>query len=239
MERTKFQSKKRKILKIVAISLTALLVVAGIVVLLYIRFGIAGLFKNPITSAALGLNKQQELAIPTISSEEKTEISNAIGYDIETVDRSKLTSAKEVELTVSPQGAAYLMNAMMKNKDTLENLQIATTTDGKLEISAIADVELICETVGEDKATIESTIGELPDKVPVYSAILPNHEDGSSSISSIKIGNITVPGNLYTSLNGYVDEGLNLFFDNALGIDLDNIKVEGGNVIISGTFPAP
>ncbi len=239
MERVKFQHKKKKILKIVAITLTSLLVLCGILALLYVRFGIAGLFKNSITSSVLGLNKQQDLAIPTISVEEKDEINDAIGYDPETVDRASLTSRKEVELNVSPQGAAYLLSSMLKNEETLDNLQISTTKEGALEISAIADIALICETVGESKETIESTIGELPDKVPLYSSIQPSHEDGNSSITSIKIGSLKVPDSLYTSINGYVDDGLEKFFSNALGIDLDNIGVENGNVIISGTFPAP
>lgn len=239
MERVLFQKKKKKVLKTIAITLTAVLAVAGILALLYLRFGIAGLFRNAFTSSMLGLDKQQDLAVPTLAADEKERISELLGYDPSDTDESVLPSRKEMELTLSPQGASYLLSAMLKDKDALENLQIAATADGVLELSAIADIGLLCESVGESKETIESTIGDLPDTVPVYTAVSLDSSNGNSSIQSIKIGNLKVPDGFYTALNGGIDDGLDLFFDNQLDIDLDYIGVEGDHVVIRGTFPSP
>lgn len=239
MERVKFKQKKRTVLKVVAVTLVVILSILAILALVYSRYGIAGLFNNRFTSNLLGLNDQQILVVPTISLEEKAEINGILGYDPVTTDRSRLVSYKDMEFSLTPQGAAYLMNSLLKNKETLGNLQIATTQKGELEISAVADVALLCEMVGQNKESIESSIGELPDKVPVYSTLSANHQTNNSSITSIKIGDMEVPSGTYTSINGYVDEGLNLFFSNALGINLDQLSVQDQTVVISGNFPSP
>jgi len=238
MEREKFQRKKKKVLRIIAIALTISLSVLVILALVYARFGIAGLFQNPFTSRLFGLDKQQDIAMPTISNDEKNEIIKALGYDPESVSKEMLTSFKSLDLSLTPQGTAYLIKALLKNKDTIENLQIATTNGNNLEISAIADIALICDMVGENKEAIESTIGELPDKVPVYSELLTEHQSNNTAITQIKIGQVKIPNSIFTSVNGYVDQGINLFFQNALGIQLEGISVNDQSVNINGNFPS-
>ncbi|MHB1483213.1 MAG: hypothetical protein ACYCYI_00990 [Saccharofermentanales bacterium] len=240
MDRVSFLKTKKKTLKTIAIILVVLLSVLMVFVIIYSRFGIAGIFSNPLTSRLLGLKVQQKIAIPTISANEIEEINTALGYDPTKVDTKSLDSDKDIELELTPQGATYLFNSMLKDKDMLENFQIAANEKGEIELSAIADVGLICEMLGEDKASIETTIGELPDKVPVYTEMTADYENSNSVISEIKVGNVKIPGSLYSSINGSVDEGLELFFSNALGIDLDGISVgDGQTIILSGSFPAP
>lgn len=231
--------KKHKILKIIGICLVTVICLFGIVGYIYLRYGIAGLIQNPIATNVFGLDKQQQLGTPTITTEEKSKINDAIGYDLETTDRASLTSTKNIDLSVSPQGMTYLMNALIENKETFKNLQIATTKEGELEISAVADVGLICDIIGQDKELVESTVGPLPDKVTVYTELSPNHQTDSTTIDSIKIGQLKVPANLYASINEGVDDGLDLFFSKALGIDLDYLAVENQNITIRGNFPAP
>lgn len=239
MERTEYVKKKRKVLKIVAITLGVILSLLIIIGLIYARFGIAGLFQNSITSNLLGLNKQVNLGIPTVSGDEKAAVNKMLGYDLETADKASLTSNKKLDLILTPQEATYLLTSLSKNDDTFQNLQITATTDGEVALSTVANVALACQMVGENVESIESSIGDLPDTVPVYIELAPDHEDGNSSVSKIKVGQMTVPGGIYTSINGFVDQGLDLLFENALGVDLENISVKDGQIEISGEFPAP
>lgn len=239
MERAKFNSKKKKVLKTVAICLMVFLCIAGVLGFIYLRFGIAGLVQNPIATALFGLDKQQDLGIPTITTDEKSKINEAIGYNLETMDRASLTSTKNLDLSLSPQGMTYMMNALLENKETFQHLQIAATKEGELQISAVADVALICDIIGQDKALIETSVGPLPDKVTVYTALMLEHQTGGTVIDSIKIGQVKIPSSLYASVNDGVDEGMDLFFSEALGIGLDYLSIEGQNITIRGDFPAP
>ncbi len=239
MEREEFNQRKSKILKVVAVSLIVVVCIAGILGFIYMRFGIAGLIQNPIATSLFGLDKQKDLDTPDMTREEKSKINDAIGYNLETLDRASLTSTRNLELTVSPQGMVYLMNALIKNKETFQNLQIAANQEGKLEISAVADVGLICDIIGQDKALIESSVGPLPDKVALYTALNPDHQADGTTIESIMIGQVQVPSSLYSSINAGVDDGLDLFFSEALGIDLDYLSVEGQKITLKGSFPAP
>jgi len=239
VEREKFNLKKKKVLKIAAICLTVVICIIGVLGFIYLRFGIAGFIQNPIATNLFGLDKQQQLGIPTITADEKTKINDAIGYNLETTDRASLTSTKNLDLSLSPQGMTYMMNALLENKETFQNLQIAATKEGDLEISAVADVAMVCDIIGQDKSLIESTVGPLPDRVTVYTALTPDHQTGGTTIDSIKIGQMKVPSRLYASINDGVDEGIDLFFSEALGIDLDYLSIDGQNIIIRGYFPAP
>ena len=239
MKREEFNHRKSKILKIVAVSLIVVVCIAGILGFIYLRFGIAGLIQNPIATSLFGLDKQKDLDISDITKDEKSEINDAIGYDLGTIDRASLTSTQNLELTVSPQGLVYMMNALIENKETFQNLQIAATEDGKLEISAVADVGLICDIIGQDKELIESSVGPLPDKVTLYTALNPAHDTGGTTIDSIKIGQVKVPSSLYGSINAGVDDGLDLFFSEALGINLSYLSVEDQKITLRGLFPAP
>lgn len=239
MERVAFLEKKKKVLKIITVTLTVLLLIISVVVIIYIRFGIAGLLQNPIATSVFGLDKQQDLAIPSIAAKEIEDIKEELGYDLDTIDREELASTRKMSLTASPQGMTYLMNAFLIDKDSLKNLQVNATEDGELEVSAVADVELVCEMIGEDKETIESSIGKLPDHVTIYAAVIPSTETNTSSITSIKIGQIGVPGGLYSAINGYIDDGIKLLFTNAFGIDVEDISIEDQKITIAGGFPAP
>ncbi len=239
MERTEFQKKKKKILKIIAIVLTSLLLIASIIAIVYIRFGIAGLLQNPVAKSLFGIDRQQNLNVPSIAAQEKKSLSQILGYDIETVDREDLTSSRSLDMTLSPQEATYLMNALLRDKKSLENLQISATADGELEVSAVADVELVCEMFGEDKETVESSVGPLPEKVTIYAAVLPQTVSETSSIESFKIGQLEIPKNIYSGLSGYVDQGVDMLFTSAFGIDLDDLSVKDGKITVSGKFPAP
>lgn len=238
MERIEFQLKKTKVLRIIAISLTVILSISIIIGLVYARFGIAGLFQNPFISKLLGLDKQQEIVMSAISIKEKNEIIQKLGFDPETVDKKQLTSFKHIEMSLTPQGTAYLIKSLLKSKDTIQNLQIGISNTNGLEVSAVGDVALICEMVGENKAVIESTIGELPDKVPVYAELQTDNQSDNTSISQIKAGMVKIPKSVYTSINGYVDQGIELFFLNAMGIKLKELNVSDQSVNISGNFPS-
>lgn len=239
MERTEFVKKKKKALKIIAVTLTVLLLVVSVIAIIYIRFGIAGLLQNPIAKSIFGIDKQQNLAIPTIAQQEIDDISDVLGYDIDSADREELKSTRKMTLTSSPQGMTYLMNALLINKDSLKNLQVNATESGELEVSAVADVTLVCEMIGQDKETIESSVGKLPDQVTIYAAVIPGTKTGTTSITSIKIGQIGVPGGIYSAINGYVDDGIDLLFTNAFGIDVEDISIEDQKITIVGGFPAP
>lgn len=240
MDRISYMKTKKKTLKTIAVILIVILSVIMVFIFIYSRFGIAGIFNNPLTSKLLGLKEQQKIAIPTISSNEKENINDALGYDPSKVDMESLETNKDLELELTPQGATYLLNSMLRDKEMLQDFQIATNDEGDIVLTAIADVELICGILGENIESIESTIGELPDKVPVYTEMSADHKLNSSAISEIKVGKLKIPGSLYTAINGSVDEGLELFFENALGIDLEDITVgENQTIILSGNFPAP
>ncbi len=239
MEREQFQKKKSKILKRVAILLAVFMSLFLIIALVYSRFGIAGLFQNKFLSNIMGLDKQQILTVPSITIQEEDKIKSELGFDPKTQNLSELKGHKTMTMTLTPQGTTYLMNSLLKEKNIVNNLMVSTTNKNELEISAIADVALICKMVGENKESIESSIGELPDKVPVYSTLSTNYKGNNSAITSIKVGSFDVPGSIYTSINGSIDSGLDLFFENALGIKLENISIENNQITLSGDFPAP
>jgi hypothetical protein len=239
MERVEFLKKKKKVLKIIAVTLTVLLFILSVIAIVYIRFGIAGFLQNPIAKSVFGIDKQQNLGLPTIAQQEIDDISDVLGYDIGATDREDLTSNQKASLTASPQGMTYLMNTLLINKDSLKNLQVNATENGELEVSAVADVTLVCEMIGQDKETIESSVGKLPDQVTIYAAVIPGTKTGTTSITSIKIGQIGVPGGIYSAINGYIDDGVDLLFTNAFGIDVDDISIDDQKITIVGEFPAP
>lgn len=239
MERTKYVNTKHKVLKTIAIILLLIVSIALVFLIIYSRFGIAGIFQNKLISGILGLNKQQMLPVPTVSNTEISEIINKLGYDPAKEEISEMKSKRNLDFSLSPQATTYLINSLIKDKEVVENLQISTTNDNKIELSAIANIDTISKMVGESKESIENSIGELPDKVPVYAKLSSNYNDNNSSISSIKVGQLEIPESIYTSINGYVDEGLELFFENALGVDLEDFTIKDNMINLTGEFPSP
>jgi hypothetical protein len=134
---------------------------------------------------------------------------------------------------------AYVINEMTSDEEMLDNLQVNVSDDGLLMLSTVADVELVLQAFGESKSLIDSTIGELPDKVPVYVQTSLGVDGDASTLQSLKVGNLSIPAKLLGSLNPYVDQGLDMLFENTMNITLDEFYVEDGTIHLTGDFPAP
>lgn len=239
MDRKVFHEKRKRILKTISICMVVILSVLIVFGFVYLRFGIAGIFQNRFFAGLLGINEQQNIDNLKITDEEIEKIDKILGYNLKTQDRSSFTDKVTKELALTPQGASYLISSFLSDKNALENLQLQTRGDDALSISAIVNVGAMAKIFGESKEIIEGTVGKLPDNVPVLSTVSLKYQDKLSSIEEFKLGNLTIPENMYTSLNGNVDEGIGMFFDNALDINLNSLSVSGDNIVINADFPAP
>lgn len=239
MDRDVFHKKRKKILKVISIFMVVVLSVLIVFGFVYLRFGIAGIFQNPFLAGLFGINEQQNIDNSTITDDEIAKIDNALGYNLKTQDRSSFTGRATKELILTPQGFSYLISSFLSDKTTLKNLQLKASGKDELSLSAVVNVGAMAKTFGESKEVIEATVGKLPDEVPVLSTVSLQYKDKLSSIKEMKVGNLTIPDNIYTSVNGYVDEGIVMFFDNALDINLNNLRISGDNIVINAEFPSP
>lgn len=233
MSREKYKSKKSKILKGITISFAVLLSIGLVFALVYARFGIAGFSK------ILGLDKQQNIATGIVEKDEVSYIEEKLGYDPGNTEKADLHNTGHVEMSLSPEGLDYLISSMLTKDEMLDNLQVDVNDEGHLMLSSIVDVDLVLQTFGESKDLIDSTIGELPEKVPVYAVASLGTDGNASIIEELKVGSLGIPAKLLGSINPYIDEGLDLLFKNAMNISLEDIFIKDGNIQISGEFPIP
>ncbi|MHB1453038.1 MAG: hypothetical protein ACYCYM_03640 [Saccharofermentanales bacterium] len=233
MSREKYKTRKSRILKGITISFAVLLSVGLVFALVYARFGIAGF------SRILGLDKQQNITTGTVEKTEIGYIEEKLGYDPGNTEKTALHNTGHIEMSLSPEGLDYLISSMLTEAETLDNLQVDVSDDGNLVLSSIVDVDLVLQTFGESKDLIDSSIGELPEKVPVYAVASLGTDGEASIIEELKVGNLSIPAKLLGSINPYVDQGLDLLFKNAMNIDLEKIFIQDGNIQLTGEFPVP
>ena len=238
-QRTEFISKKRKALKIVSISILALIIIIGGVVIWYVNNGVAGLFKNSAVSKILGTNKQIQLEENDGKKLDIKTVNEKLGYNINEYEREDLKKHKSLNIELDSEETAYLISEMQKDDDTMKNVQVEIDDEENLLLSAVVNVEKMAQAFGADTATIETSVGELPDEVPIYAQLDFSGEDNIASLEEIKLGKVKIPNFISSQLNGYVDEGVEDFFENILGIEIDNISISDGNLNIEGDFPAP
>ncbi|MHB8962129.1 MAG: hypothetical protein ACYC5K_03160 [Saccharofermentanales bacterium] len=233
MSREKYKTRKSRILKGITISLAVFLSIGIVFGLVYARFGIAGFAR------ILGLDKQQNIATGVVEKTEIDYIEEKLGYDPGSTEKADLHHTGHVEMSLSPSGLNYLISSMLADEETLDSLQVNVDDDGNLMLSSIVDVDLVLKAFGESKDLIDSTIGELPENVPVY-AVTSLGEDGEASIiEELKVGSLSIPGKLLGSINPYIDEGLDMLFKNTMNIDLEDIYIKDGMIQLAGEFPVP
>lgn len=233
MSREKFITRKSRILKGITISLAVLLSVGIVFGVVYARFGIAGFAKM------LGLDKQQNIATGIVEKTEVDYIEEKLGYDPGSTEKTDLHNTGHIEMSLSPSGLNYLITSMLADEKTLDSLQVNVDDDGNLMLSSIVDVDLVLKAFGESKDLIDSSIGELPANVPVYTVASLGQDGEASMIEELKVGNLSIPAKLLGSINPYVDEGLDLLFKNTMDIDLEDLFIQDGMIQIAGEFPVP
>jgi len=239
IQRAGFISKKRKVLKVVSIVIFSLIIIVGGIVFWFVKNGTAGLFKDSGLSKILGINRQIQLEETDETMLDKNTMIEKLGYDIEEYKREDLKKRKSMNIELNSKEVAYLISKMQKNENTIKNVQVKIDDKDNLLLSAIVNVENMAQAFGADTATIEASVGKLPDEVPLYTELNIDGENNLSSINNTKIGKVTIPGFISSQLNPYVEDGVEDFFGNILGINIDNISISDGNLNIEGTFPAP
>ena len=238
-QRKEFVSRKRKVLKIVSISILALIIIIGGFVIWYINNGVAGLFKNSAISKILGTNKQIQLEETDGTKLDINTVNEKLGYNIDEYEREDLKKHKSLSVELDSKEAAYLISELQKDEETMKNVQVEIDGEENLLLSAVVNVEKMAQAFGADTATIEASVGELPDEIPIYAQLDLSGENNSVSLEEIKLGKVKIPDFISSQLNGYVDEGVEDFFENILGIEIDDISISDGNLNIEGDFPAP
>ena len=233
MSREKYITKKSRILKGITISLAVLLSIGLVFGLVYARFGIAGFAR------ILGLDKQQNIATGAVEKTEVDYIKDQLGYDPASTEKADLLNTAYIKMSLSPSGLNYLISSMLADEKTLDSLQVNVDDDGNLMLSSIVDVDLVLKAFGESKDLIDSTIGKLPENVPVYAVTSLGQDGETSIIEELKVGNLSIPAKLLGSINPYVDEGLDLLFMNTMNIDLEDFYIQDGKIQLTGEFPIP
>ncbi len=231
-------TKKRKIFKIVSIVILSLIIIVGGVVFWFIKNGTAGLFKDSGLLKILGINKQIQLEETEEISLDENTVTEKLGYNIEEYEREDLKKRKSLSIELNSKEAAYLISKMQK-EDSMKNVQVKIDDEDNLLLSAIVNVENMTEAFGADIAMIEDLIGELPDEVPLYAELEFDSESNTASLNDIKVGKIGIPNIISSQMDDYIDSGVEEFFENILGIEIDDISISDGNLNIEGVFPAP
>ncbi len=229
--RAEFIEKKSGILKSISIFIAVALSFVLVFICVYSRFGIAGF------AGLLGLEKQQYLNIEEFSKQEADHLESIFGVPVGMIDPKKLTGRRYLELDLTAAGMTEVINAFLIDPDTLSNLQIEISGRSVLKLSAIGNIELILSSFGESKGFVESSVGPLPDKVPVYIELYTVSSSLQAEIGELKIGATKIPKRYVRLIDPYIAEGLEMLFDKTMGIKLDGFYVENGKIIIKGEFP--
>lgn len=231
LTRSQFIKRKSGILKAISIFITVLISIALVFVLLYSKFGISGF------SGLLGLEKQQNLNTEELIPEEADYLKSEFGFDLDKIKPGELTGKKYLKLRLSAAGMTKVINTFLKDPEVLTNLQIEVSDDQTLKLSAVGNVDLILSAFGESKQFVESSLGKLPDDVPVYVELLPGKDETASEILELKVGAVKIPRRLVGMIEPYVGEGLDMLFDNTMDIQLDKLYIDGDDIVLEGRFP--
>lgn len=231
MSRAEFRKKSSRVLKAITILIAVVVTFALVFGAVYLKFGLAGF------SGLLGLTKQQMLKTEDLADEEKAYIDTELGIDLGRVTPGASGGRKKLELKLSAAGMTKVMNSFLIEPDTLTDLQIEVSGSQTLKLSAVGNVDLVLDAFGESKEFVESAIGKLPDDVPVYIELDVPDSETVPEIKELKVGATKIPGRLVSLIDPYVSEGLEMLFDNTMGIQLDGLYVEDGQIVIKGGFP--
>lgn len=231
VERTEFKKKKFVILKVFAIFTAVIASIAIVIGFVYSRFGLLG-----FAGGAIDTDKQVLLSPNEIIDEELNYIINALGYNPLEKKEYTIYESKRIELELSSAGVQTIMIGLLKEEDTFNNLMVTTNND-TLSLSLIGNTDLILQLFDVSREMIESTIGKVPDEIPLYLDLKPGEGVEASVLEKLKIGSIKIPNTILKSINPYVDEGLHLLFLNSYGIELEKLTVKENKVNLVGNFP--
>lgn len=232
-------TKKQKILKISLISFLVLILIVGGLLYWFIKNGAAGLFKDSGIPKILGLNRQVQINETENPEPDINTITEKLGYDIEKYERKDLKKRTNLNLQLDSKEAAYLITKMQKDENTVKNVQVKINQSDNLQLSAVVNVEKMADAFGANLKDIEKSVGRLPEEIPLYTEINLDASKNFSSLLDIKIGKVSIPKLIYAPVDDYIDDGVEDFFNNILGIKLKNIGITDGKLNIEGSFPSP
>jgi hypothetical protein len=211
MDRAIFMRRRAVVFRGLTLALLVLSILLTFLLGFFLRYGPAGFFRNPVTAAILGLN-QQTLLNPYEDTD----------YDL--------------RIRLSPKGAARLIDSLLKDKDLLSDLQVEITDEDFLVMSSRVHTDGIVSILGESRQALENSFGHLPDYVYIHIVLSLNYAEKKSSLEELRLGKLKIPSIFYAAVGASIDKGLEDFFSNALGLDLENIAVEDGKLLIEAKF---